>query len=56
MYYGKIYEFVIPESELLNHVSISYATGRKDFSKLFTLKLGTKGYGKGKLIEEWQSF
>ena len=56
MYYGKIYEFVIPESELLKHISISYATGRKDFSKLFTLKLGAKGYGKGRLIEEWQNF
>ena len=56
MYYGNIYEFEVPESELLKHVNISYATKRTDFSKLFTLKLGAKGFGKGSLIKEWQSF
>lgn len=56
MYYGTIYEFNVPEVELLKHVKVSYATNRTDFSRLFTLKLGAKGYGKGSLIKEWQQY
>lgn len=52
-YYGQIYEFEVPENVLLENVRLSYGTGRKNISTLFTLKLRNS---KGLLIKEWQQY